>query len=655
MPLQATSGAASYDALGGGVAVVPNYIEDVFSTYLYTGNNTTRTITNGIDLAGKGGLVWIKRRSTAEHHHLSNTNSGPLKFLCSNKTDQEFTDSNGISSFNSDGFTEGNRGDINALNETYASWTFREQPKFFDVVTWTGNGATYRDITTGFSNCGTIIAKCTSGTGDWWVWHRTFGSDTYLKLNTTAASSSANSPLFGSETGGTFGVAIQGSNSLNTNGATYVAYLFAHNAGGFGLTGTDNVISCGSYTGNGTNGNTVTLNYEPQFLMVKKTNASGGWWMIDTMRGFTVTADSWLFANSANAETNASSGFSVVDPTSTGFSLTSDAGLNNSGDTYIYIAIRRGPMKVPTTGTSVLGLSARTGTGANVTVTGNAGVTDLAIIKNSLSASNWVWASRLTGTRYLSSNANTAETAAGTTILQANPWDVMDGVKVGSTSNLTNEINNGYINYLIDRAPGFFDQVFYTGTGTGNPRALSHNLTVVPELIIVKRRSDTQNWYAYGNALGANNYLELNTNRVLNPDGPAGTFTPATSTTFCPEDGLGLNNGSPTYVAHLFASCPGVSKLGSYTGNGSSQTIDCGFTGGARFVLIRATSTTGDWVVFDSARGITSGNDPALTFNTNQAEFSGADMIDPASSGFIVNNVGGVNTSGVSYIFLAIA
>jgi len=57
MPLQATSGAASYDAFGGGVPVPKNYIEDVFSTWIYAGNGATQTITNGIDLSGKGGLV----------------------------------------------------------------------------------------------------------------------------------------------------------------------------------------------------------------------------------------------------------------------------------------------------------------------------------------------------------------------------------------------------------------------------------------------------------------------------------------------------------------------------------------------------------------------------------------------------------------------
>jgi hypothetical protein len=388
-------------------------------------------------------------------------------------------------------------------------------------------------------------------------------------------------------------------------------------------------------------------------LLVKAASRTGNWFIVDNMRGFSETTNRELFPNLANVEDTAY----FVAPTSTGFQPRATSFVvNDAGQTYIYIAIRRGPMRVPTTGTSVLGLSSRTGTGSDVTVTGNAGVTDLAIIKNSLSSSNWVWASRLTGTRYLSSNATTAEIAAGTTVLQSNPWDVMDGVKVGSTSNLTNEINNGYINYLIDRAPGFFDVVCYTGNGVTG-RSVPHNLTVVPELMIFKQRSATSTWPVYAaplNDIAFGLELELNTNGQQNFG--VNFSVPTSSAILLGQAGFGSPNQSGvTIVAYLFASAPGVSKIGLYTGNGSSQTINCGFTGGARFVLIKATSTTGDWVVFDSARGITSGNDPALTFNTNQSEFSGADMIDPDSSGFVVNNVGGVNTAGVTYLFLAIA
>ena len=111
------------------------------------------------------------------------------------------------------------------------------------------------------------------------------------------------------------------------------------------------------------------------------------------------------------------------------------------------------------------------------------------------------------------------------------------------------------------------------------------------------------------------------------------------------------------YVAYLFASLPGVSKVGSYTGNGTSQTINCGFTTGARFILVKRTDSTGDWYIWDSARGIVSSNDPRLSLNTTTAEATTDDSVDPDASGFIVNQntATNINVSGGQYIFLAIA
>jgi len=114
-------------------------------------------------------------------------------------------------------------------------------------------------------------------------------------------------------------------------------------------------------------------------------------------------------------------------------------------------------------------------------------------------------------------------------------------------------------------------------------------------------------------------------------------------------------NGNDTYIAYLFATVAGVSKVGSYTGNGTSQTIDCGFSTGARFVLIKRTDSTGDWHVYDSERGIVAGNDPRLELNTTDAEDTGSDDIDPVSSGFSVTSNADVNTNTAEYIFLAIA
>jgi hypothetical protein len=118
-----------------------------------------------------------------------------------------------------------------------------------------------------------------------------------------------------------------------------------------------------------------------------------------------------------------------------------------------------------------------------------------------------------------------------------------------------------------------------------------------------------------------------------------------------------VNYAGGTYVAYLFASCPGVSKVGTYTGTGATQVINCGFAAGARFVLIKRTDSTGDWYVWDSARGIVAGNDPYLTLNSTAAEVTGTDWVNTAASGFELSNAGGnlVNINTASYIFLAIA
>jgi hypothetical protein len=130
-----------------------------------------------------------------------------------------------------------------------------------------------------------------------------------------------------------------------------------------------------------------------------------------------------------------------------------------------------------------------------------------------------------------------------------------------------------------------------------------------------------------------------------------------TSTSFTVGTFNDVNRSGGTHIAYLFASLDGVSKVGSYTGNGSSQTINCGFTTGARFILIKRTDATGDWYVWDTARGIVSGDDPFLKLNNTDAEVTNDDSVDPESSGFIVNQTSttNVNVNGGSYIFLAIS
>jgi hypothetical protein len=658
MPLQATSGAASYDAFGGGVAAVPNYIEDVFSTYLYTGNASTQTITNGIDLAGEGGLVWLKRRSGAEDHFLFDSGQTAVTYaLRSNKADASSNRVNDVTAFNSDGFSIGAGDEVNNSGGTYVSWTFRKQPKFFDVVTYTGNGFSQIIPHSLGSTPGCVIVKKTSGTSDWFVCFRR-DSTTYfqgLGLNSTSAANTEY-PSVDNFTPTNFdtGVFLRPSGSTgdvspNEDGATYVAYLFAHNAGGFGLTGTDNVISCGSFTTDGSGNATVNLGYEPQWILYKQSNAETQWALLDNMRGWNMTRyqDRSLYANTSGAEADGGWG----NPTSTGFFIEDQ----NANAPIIYIAIRRGPMKVPTDGTSVFAPIARTGTGANATVTSGF-VTDLAIVDNRAGGNGGIVGDRLRGNPFLQTAYTSAE-ASSTAVFQSNAWDVQNGFKLGSAGSV-NASANSYANWVFSRAPGFFDAVCYTGDSVQN-RAIQHNLTVTPELMILKRRTGGNGeWPVYHKDIpSASPVNVLFLNDTLSYAQYGGFYSNPTDTNFYVyNNDLGNLSGS-TYVNYLFASAPGVSKVGGYTGTGTTQVINCGFTGGARFVMIKRADSTGDWYVWDSARGIVAGNDPYLLLNSTAAEVTNTDYVDTAATGFEISSTApaAINASGGTFIFLAIA
>jgi Protein of unknown function (DUF1566) len=602
-------------------------------------------------VTGQGGLVWIKQRNGTGSNSVFDTARGAGNAIITNATGAQSTDS-AFSAFNSSGFSlNGSSYQINFSGDTYASWTFREAPKFFDVVTYTGNGAN-RTIAHNLGSVpGMIIVKRTDTTGDWQVYHRSLANTEYMVLNSTAGKATGTT-RWNSTTPTSTVFSLGTDATVNASGSTYVAYLFAHDAGGFGASGTDNVVSCGSYTGNGSaTGPVIDLGWEPQWLLIKSATQGGeDWQLFDVMRGWSVTDPKWILRpNMSNAESSSASILANSSPNSTGFQITaSHSSVNQSGATYIYMAIRRGPMRTPTTGTSVFGLNARTGTGANATVTGSAGISDAVLIKGRANAVGDLFAARLTGTGYLETSATTAEVAAGTTILQTNPWDVMDGVKVGTTSLITNTSGATYINYLFDRAPGFFDVVCWAGNEVAG-RQINHNLAVAPELLIMRSRTTVTNWYV--NA-PSNTGLLLDTTLASNNAYKGASAV--SGTTFTPITGNNVTGRN--YVAYLFATCPGVSKCGSYTGTAATQTINCGFTGGARFVLIKRTDFAGDWFTYDTARGMVSGTNPYFLMNSTAAE-SNTNAVFTSSTGFTIQSTApaGINASGGSFIYLAIA
>ena len=485
-----------------------------------------------------------------------------------------------------------------------------------------------------------MIFKGTSTTGNWGVWHRTLSNpiDNYLNLNlTNPVASFSNNWGTSAPTDTDFPAGY-----ANGSGDTYVAYLFAHDAGGFGDDGEQNVISCGSYTGNGTVGRTVDFGFEPQWVLFKRTDSADDWYLFDSMRELTTDISARLSPNTSDEEGRA---FYYIPPNATGITFNSSGGgaLNTSGASYIYIAIRRGPMKTPESGTEVFAPSIATQNYGAVVPSGFPVDMYLTATRTANPAGYGIEAKdRLRGKNFLATSKTDVEGDSG---LFA--FDRSDGVT-------PTRFSDSPITLMFRRAPGFFDVVCYTGNSTA--RTLTHNLTVAPELIILKSRSSTRNWVVYPNS--PSQYLYLNASDQSNAaDANWWNSTAPTSSVFSIGAGFQGNEAGAAYVAYLFASCPGVSKVGSYTGTAATLQIDCGFTTGARFVLIKRTDDTGDWYVWDSARGIVSGNDPYLLLNDTAAENTSTDYIDPLASGFTVTSSApaALNASGGSYIFLAIA
>jgi len=626
------------------------YVEDVFSTYVYPGNNSTLTITNGIDLAGEGGMVWSKSRNTNDNHRVYDTERGTTNGLIPNAANDQVAWGDFVS-YNSGGYSLASGGLTSPLASNFVSWTFRKAKKFFDVVTYTGNGASSRTIAHSLESVpGMMIVKGASNVSGWRTYHTSLGATKYVQLQTTAAEATYNVWNDTTPTDSVFSI----SSDINSNGVTYVAYLFASDAGGFGADGSENIIKCGSYSGTAS----VTVGFEPQWLLIKKTSAVEDWQLYDIMRGIpTGSNDAALIPNSSGAETST---FDGVTLTATGFKIT-----NMSGD-FIYMAIRR-PMKVPESGTEVYNnLANRVGTSAAATISGVGFAVDLMIPFAETTGSSKPFVDRLRGaTKYLLPPYRNAE-QTNTNVVTS--FASMDGVIVGADSlDVINNYYNSSRRYaasFFKRASGFMDVVCYTGNGVAGARLINHNLTTAPEFFIVKNRDaggNNNNWGVYQTYLKANSrivYLNLDYTDANDWT----SFVNPTATTI-DVGGVGFGGSSNTNVsgqdcvAYLFATLAGISKVGNYTGTAATLNIDCGFAAAARFILIKRTDAAGDWYMWDSARGIVAGNSPYLIINTTGASVTNTDYIDPLSAGFTVTSSApaALNASGGKYIFLAIA
>lgn len=314
----------------------------------YTGTGSTQTIAVGF----QPDFVWIKSRSAATDHKLTDSVRGATKALISDSTGAETTDTNGVTAFTSNGFTIGSDSVYNTNAATYVAWCWKAgttsssntngsitstvsagATQGFSVVTYTGTGA---NATVGHGlgvAPSMIILKQRNAVDYWVVWQTTLGSTGYLLLNSTNGSSTA--ATYWNSTLPTSSVFSLGSDSRpNGSGTTYVAYCFAAVKG---------FSAFGSYTGNGSSdGPFVYCGFRPRWVMIKRTDTTANWRILDTSRD-TYNAEQYeLYPNLSNAEGT----FTALDGLSNGFKIrNTDTAYNSSGGTYIYACFAENPFR----------------------------------------------------------------------------------------------------------------------------------------------------------------------------------------------------------------------------------------------------------------------------------------------------------------------
>jgi hypothetical protein len=226
-------------------------------------------------------------------------------------------------------------------------------------------------------------------------------------------------------------------------------------------------------------------------------------------------------------------------------------------------------------------------------------------------------------------------------------------LSVRGSSAQINKTGETYVGWqwLEDATPGF-DIVSFTGNGSN--RTISHSLSAVPELMILKNLDTDIDWSVYTAMTGNTHYLGLNSTAVSNDNDEYWNDTTPTSSVFTVGTHNSVNKSSSPFIAYLWAGVEGFSSFGKYTGNGNADGpfIWCGFRP-AWVVMKATTSVVKGWNMFDSTRSPFNIAGAQIQANSNDAEAT-LNAIDILSNGFKLRTTDdAVNNSGAVYVFLA--
>ena len=644
-------------------------------------------------------LVIVKSRNTGEPFMWRDSvRGGNATRLFSDRTaiSSVFTPDS-ISSFDSNGFTcGGNGGRINSSSNNYAAWCFnagedapatnndgtisstvKANPEAgFSIVTFTSSNSTASPPPMNYMGHGLdaapemVIYKRLDATQHWVVQHDGVTTNGGLHLDLTNAQSGPFTYDFFDNTTTTIGV--RSNYAISRNGS-YIAYNF-HSVDGY--------QKIGSYTGTGASGNIIETGFEPAFIMIKRTDSTSSWYILDNKRiGSNGYANS-LYANLTNVEetTQDSNGYYPINFLSNGFEILQVSnGYNASGGTYIYLAIAADPDTTTPTVENSFDVVTYTGNGSTQEIATDF-KPDLVWIKSRNHANNHFLYDSIRGvSKAIYIQAETEITRSGVTSFDTN------GFTLGSSNDM-NLNNNTFVAWCWkagdhdDNLPqinteGTIDSIVSVNDaagfsivkhiGNGILATIGHGLSSAPELIIYKQTSSSavgKNWVVYASPLGNTKGLILNLSYSAFTDADAWNNTTPTSTVFsvgAGDDAYGTqtNVSGKENIAYCFTSIAGYQKIGTYNGgsSGSSNVITTGFK--PRFLLVKRTDAAGDaWQMFDSIRGGGDTFDNYVQANSSAAETSySLREVNFSNDGFYWTNAeSGTNISGGTYIYLAI-
>tara|TARA_R110002020_G_scaffold266129_1_gene480999 strand:- start:87 stop:2285 length:2199 start_codon:yes stop_codon:yes gene_type:complete len=665
--------------------VIPPLPSDNFNAVLYNGTSATHAIT-GVGFAPD--LVWTKDRNNAEQHQLHDTSRGATKALAPNLTNAEATRVDGLTSFDSNGFTLGADG-AGIINDSargpYVAWcwkvnggttasntdgsiasTVQVNNKIgISIVQYTGTQAN-ATVGHGLSTApDLVITKGLNINAGWPTLVQADATTRFdgLRFNEDGQNQAGNGAGFFQNTSPTQSVFYLGnSDESNRSGGATIAYCFASIAG---------YSSIGTYTGNGSS-KAINTGFQTAFLIIKRTSGSGDWRVYDNKRG-SGSVRYPLYANLNNTE---GGGVNEITFLSNGFQAGSATNVNDNGQTYIYIAFAADASTAPTLADSFAN-KLYTGTGVSgLNITGLGFSPSLVWIKSRDVAREFILSDSVRGpNREISSNDSSAEEARGVSVFTA------DGFTLDAASLNYNGAGENYVSWnwkansvptintdgtnqsvvSANQSSGFSIVQGTASGGLNTVNSFGHGLGVKPDLIIIKSTTSVDNWYVYNSISGAGKSLYLNDSAAEFSTTNVWANTEPTASVFSIKDGQTVSVGA-TFIAYCFKSISGFSKIGSYVGGGNTNpAVNVGFTPDWLMVKKATGTTTGSdgWTIVDSARHPgtpTYENGNVLYANDNLAE-----QDDDNQRGFIITSTGfspngnysPTNNSGDTYIYMA--